>query len=81
MRLLRSKTTLITLVLKFMPHKDIKSIEAIIQRIDSVVDYCRDYDFISFSENTMLIEACVFNLMQIGEISNRDISDHLKSKY
>jgi len=64
-----------------MRHKDIKSIEAIIQRIDSVIDYCRDYDLIRFSENTMLIEACVFNLMQIGEISNRNISDHLKSKY
>lgn len=64
-----------------MQHKDLKSIETIIQRIDSVIEYCHGHDFSSFTKNRMLIEACVFILMQIGEISNRDISNHLKSDY
>ena len=69
------------MALKSMRHKDLKNIETIIQRIDSVIEYCHGHDFASFSKNTMLIEACVFNLMQIGEICNRDMSDNLKSKY
>lgn len=64
-----------------MQHKDLRSIEKIIQCIDSVIQYCQGQDFASFSENKMLIEACVFNLMQIGEISNRDLSIQIKSKY
>ena len=29
----------------------------------------------------MISEACVFNLLQIGEMCNRDLSDTLKEKY
>lgn len=29
----------------------------------------------------MISEACVFNLLQIGEMCNKDLSDELKGKY
>ena len=28
----------------------------------------KGYDYPSFSDNSMLVEACVFNLSQIGEL-------------
>lgn len=30
-----------------------------------------DCDYDSFSENDMLVEACVFNLGQLGEVANK----------
>ena len=38
-----------------------------------------DYD--QFNRTSMISEACVFNLLQIGEMCNRDLSDTLKEKY
>ena len=32
------------------------------------VDYCSGKNYESFKEDTMLVEACVFNLSQIGEL-------------
>lgn len=33
-----------------------------------IVNYCSDKNYESFKEDTMLVEACVFNLSQIGEL-------------
>lgn len=33
-----------------------------------IVDYCSGKNYESFKEDTMLVEACVFNLSQIGEL-------------
>ena len=33
-----------------------------------LVDYCRGYTYESFSADTKLVEACVFNLSQMGEL-------------
>lgn len=37
--------------------------------IDKILDYTNGYDALSFGNNTMLVEACVFNLSQIGELA------------
>ncbi|MCL2343229.1 MAG: DUF86 domain-containing protein [Firmicutes bacterium] len=50
--------------------------EIIIQKIigyaEKVLRYCEDVSSQSeFSANSMLVESCVFNLSQIGEIANK----------
>ena len=32
------------------------------------MNYCQGYTYESFSEDTKLVEACVFNLSQMGEL-------------
>ena len=46
-------------------------IEKIIRYIDKIVVYTNSCTYESFSENSILVEACVFNLSQIGELANR----------
>ena len=36
-----------------------------------VIVYCDDLDYESFAANSVLVEACVFNLSQMGELANR----------
>ena len=38
---------------------------------EKIMTYCRGETYASFSGNSMLMEACVFNLSQIGELSGR----------
>jgi uncharacterized protein with HEPN domain len=64
-----------------MLHKDLRIIKKIMQRIDAVNSYCRGLNYQDFADNTMLTEACVFNLLQVGEMCNQDLSDALKKKY
>ncbi|MGN0162250.1 MAG: DUF86 domain-containing protein [Candidatus Ornithomonoglobus sp.] len=52
-----------------MKHKII--VEKIIKYIDKILRYTDNCTYESFSENTVLVEACVFNLSQIGELANR----------
>lgn len=42
---------------------------------DKIIDYCDGYDYESFSSDPMLVDACVFNLSQMGELANRIDSD------
>ena len=35
---------------------------------DKIISYCDGKDYEAFSNDTMLVEACVFNLSQIGEL-------------
>ena len=39
--------------------------------ISKIIDYTKDTKYADFSCNTILIEACVFNLSQIGELANK----------
>ena len=39
--------------------------------IDTIGSYCKGVSYTDFINNSMLIEACVFNLSQIGEISSK----------
>jgi uncharacterized protein with HEPN domain len=64
-----------------MLHKDLRIIKKIMQRIDAVNSYCRGLNYQDFADNTMLTEACVFNLLQVGEMCNQELSDSLKKKY
>lgn len=53
-------------------------IEKIIKYVNKVINYTENCTYENFSENTVLVEACVFNLGQIGELSNkidRDFQD------
>ena len=36
--------------------------------VRKVLDYCRGYDYAAFSADSKLVEACVFNLSQLGEL-------------
>ena len=40
----------------------------IIAYAEKIISYCDDKDYETFSNDTMRIEACVFNLSQIGEL-------------
>ena len=44
-----------------------------------VIDYCKGYTYESFAADTKLVEACVFNLSQHGELC-RVADDSLKSR-
>lgn len=43
-------------------------INKIVAYIDKVLRYCEGYTYTSFSKDLKLVEACVFNLSQIGEL-------------
>lgn len=47
---------------------DIERIGKIQVSVDKILNYSKGYDYPSFSDNSMLVEACVFNLSQIGEL-------------
>ena len=36
--------------------------------VRKVLDYCRGYDYATFSADSKLAEACVFNLSKLGEL-------------
>lgn len=46
-------------------------IEKMLLLIEKVQKYCREIDYEAFSKNDLLVEACVFNLSQLGELSNK----------
>ena len=46
-------------------------VEKILKYIQKVLSYVEGTDYDNFVENTMLVEACVFNLGQIGELANK----------
>lgn len=48
--------------------------------ITKILEYTNDYDYDAFIKNSMLVEACVFNLSQIGELSNK-ISQQFRVGY
>ena len=46
-------------------------VEKILKYISKVLTYTKNTDYDEFINNSMLVEACVFNLSQIGELANR----------
>ncbi|HBD65378.1 MAG TPA: hypothetical protein DC038_13205 [Clostridiales bacterium] len=46
-------------------------IHKIINYIDSILKYINKITYEEFIVNSMMIEACVFNLSQIGELVNK----------
>ncbi len=49
--------------------KSRRILEKIVAHIDHTLEYCQGQTFASFMDNRMLQEACIFNLLQIGELS------------
>jgi len=48
--------------------------------IDKIISYVTNVDKSTFLSDTKLIEACVFNLLQIGELANR-IDENFQQKH
>ena len=56
-------------------------IQKIINYIDSILKYINDVDYAEFRNNSMMVEACVFNLSQIGELVNKLDKDYLSKHH
>ncbi len=63
-----------------MDKKDYQTIDKIYKHVTSVLSYCENcLSFADFQADQMRIEACVFNLMQIGELAKISLSEDVKS--
>lgn len=58
--------------------KDEKSITKMIEIIDKISDYCLGEEYDDFVTNEMLVEACVFNLSQLGETAHKISEETVK---
>lgn len=64
-----------------MNEHDRKSLKAIKKHIYSIQSYCKKCNGLDeFTSDPMLVEACVFNIMQIGEISKSELSEECKER-
>ena len=62
-----------------MNEHDRKTLLSINKHIHSIQRYCsKCSDIDAFISDSMLVEACVFDLMQIGELSKNELSDECK---
>ncbi len=61
--------------------KNQKIIQKIINYIDSILKYTNDVDYAKFRNNSMMVEACVFNLSQIGELVNKLDKEYLSKHH
>ena len=55
-------------------EKDRATLQRMSERIARTVAYCQGTSFDAFEHNTMLQEACVFNILQIGELAKHGLS-------
>lgn len=64
-----------------MDNKDKYVLNKIYAHIVSVLKYCENSTGLDeFNEDKMRVEACVFNLMQIGELAKEYLSEEIKSQ-
>ncbi|NLY45316.1 MAG: DUF86 domain-containing protein [Tissierella sp.] len=61
--------------------KNQKIIQKIINYIDSILKYTNGVDYTEFRNNSMMVEACVFNLSQIGELVNKLDKDYFSKHH
>lgn len=60
---------------------DRKTLHKILEHAEHLMLYTRNCESLeAFSADTMLTEACVFNLVQIGELAHSELSDEIKSE-
>lgn len=57
--------------------KNQKILQKIIKYIDSISKYTSGVGYFEFMNNSMMVEACVFNLSQIGELVNKLDKDYV----
>ena len=63
-----------------MENKDRPVIEKILHHVQTTLLYCEHVRSLEeFQNNSMLVDACVFNLMQIGELAKQSLSDTIRS--
>ena len=57
--------------------------EVIVQKLqgytEKILTYCEGVTYEEFCRDTKLVEACVFNLSQMGELANRIDADYAES--
>lgn len=64
-----------------MEAKDMQVLNKIYEHICSVLKYCKGCKTLEeFQSDSMRVEACVFNLMQIGELAKQSLSDEAKQQ-
>ena len=61
--------------------RNIQVLRKIISHIDHTLEYCDGLDFDAFMNNRMLQDACVFNVMQIGELARNGLDERITSAY
>ena len=61
--------------------KNHRIIQKIINYIESILKYTKDVDYTEFRNNSMMVEACVFNLSQIGELVNKFDKEYLSKHH
>lgn len=57
-------------------------VERILKYVSKVIEYTENTEYDDFINNSILVEACVFNLSQIGELANKidkDFEDRYSS--
>lgn len=65
-----------------MNDRDLKAITKIIVHIEAILGYMKSMKtFEDFNHNQLVVDAVVFNLSQIGEISKYRIAAHTKEIY
>lgn len=65
-----------------MSNRDRAVLEKILKHINSILQYCQNCkSFRDFQRDSMLVEATVFNLMQIGELAKESLSDEAKAQF
>jgi uncharacterized protein with HEPN domain len=62
-----------------MNSHDRKTILKMIEHCDHIQEYTAECCTMEdFEKNTMMVEACVFNLVQLGELAHTELSDETK---
>ena len=56
--------------------RNTQALRKIIAHIDHTLEYCNGMEYDAFMDNRMLQEACVFNIMQIGELARNGIGEN-----
>lgn len=62
-------------------EKSRQILRKIITHIDHTLEYCQGQTFDSFMENRMLQEACIFNILQVGELSKLGLDEGFTQQY
>lgn len=64
-----------------MKDRDIEVLNKILDHASKILDYsstCKSYD--EFADSGIIVDACVFNIMQIGELAKSELSDETKQQ-
>ena len=54
-----------------MANKNNEIVKKLVKHIQTIQTYCQEKTYEDFTINSQLAEACVFNLSQMGELTNR----------